>query len=272
MLRPPRWLEAIRSPSTAPASYDPDGDPITWQWSQVSSTTPITLSATDQAIVTFTVPATISVPETAVFGLTVSDDRGASGSTTVSVILLPNYSPPRAVPQASPSPADAGTTVTLDGSNSTVSPGLSLTYQWQQLNSPPDPAVTLSAGDQAVVTFTTPPTASTSLTLTFQLTVSDGSNANSATVDVVVAPTNQPPVAVAALTPLHPVLIGDTVTLDGSGSYDPDDDPITFFWQQLNSPPDPGMAHLSHRPGDRHVQRVGRRFPATGPDLPPDRN
>jgi prepilin-type N-terminal cleavage/methylation domain-containing protein len=42
--------------------------------------------------------------------------------------------------------------------------------------------------------------------------------------------TNHPPTAAFTVTP-NPVVAGNSVTFDGSGSNDPDGDPLTYFWQ-----------------------------------------
>ena len=47
---------------------------------------------------------------------------------------------------------------------------------------------------------------------------------------------NQPPVAVASWDPQEGIVEGDPVTLDGSGSYDPDDDPLIYNWEQTGGP------------------------------------
>ena len=47
---------------------------------------------------------------------------------------------------------------------------------------------------------------------------------------------NQPPVAVASWDPQEGIVEGDPVTLDGSGSYDPDDDQLTYEWVQTAGP------------------------------------
>lgn len=48
------------------------------------------------------------------------------------------------------------------------------------------------------------------------------------------APPNQPPIANAG--PDQTVTVGTLVTLDGSGSSDPDDDPIAFAWRFVSQP------------------------------------
>src|SRR3990170_187172 len=64
------------------ASSDPDGDPISLSWNQTSGT-PISLSSTSEAILTFTAPANGA---TLRFELTVSDEKSYSvGEVTVSV-------------------------------------------------------------------------------------------------------------------------------------------------------------------------------------------
>jgi uncharacterized repeat protein (TIGR01451 family) len=58
---------------------------------------------------------------------------------------------------------------------------------------------------------------------------------NVATATILVNRINDPPVAVAA-GPAQPVNVGDTVQLDGSGSYDVDKDPLTYSWSFFSIP------------------------------------
>ncbi|TCC23473.1 PKD domain-containing protein [Kribbella speibonae] len=127
-----------------------------------------------------------------------------------------------------PQSAVAGTTVTLNGSG-TDADGDALTYAWTQTGGP---AVTLSSTTAAKPTFTAPSSAST---LTFSLVVRDGTaNSAAATTTVTTTPVNRVPVANAGTA--QTVNTGTTVTLDGSGSHDPDNDPLTYAWTQTGGP------------------------------------
>ncbi|MFH1563861.1 MAG: fibronectin type III domain-containing protein, partial [Nitrospirota bacterium] len=46
---------------------------------------------------------------------------------------------------------------------------------------------------------------------------------------------NNPPVAIISA-PLRPVKVNDLVILDGTKSYDPDSNPITYYWRQIAGP------------------------------------
>ena len=116
-----------------------------------------------------------------------------------------------------------GVQVTLDGSRSSDLDGDTLTYAWEQ---PAGPSVTLSSATAVSPTFTAP---STATTLTFKLTVSDGRGGRDT--DTVTIRVNRPPVAEAG--PAQTVDAGATVTLDGTGSRDPDRDALTYSWEEL---------------------------------------
>ena len=130
--------------------------------------------------------------------------------------------------------ANAGAVVTLDGSLSTdpdvpndLTPG-PLTFSWTQTAGAP---VALSGANTATPTFTAP---NVDGTLTFQLTVTDDEG-NSATdtveITIIGAIVNLPPTANAG--PDQAVNGNAAVTLDGSGSSDPDaGDSLTFSWTQ----------------------------------------
>ncbi len=122
--------------------------------------------------------------------------------------------------------------VQLDGNAST---GANLTFLWEQLAGPP---VTLSATVDPKPSFTSPDLAGGfgSQTLTFRVTVRDAAGAtDSDSVDITVVNINHAPVAEPGAD--QRVKEGSLVTLDGSSSYDPDVDPITYRWEQTGGQP-----------------------------------
>jgi hypothetical protein len=117
--------------------------------------------------------------------------------------------------------------VTLDGSGTFDQDGDVLTYDWVQTAGTP---VTLIDADTATPTFTAPLVGAGGDTLTFELTVDDGSDSASSTVNVIVENVNHDPIAMAGDDQTKDE--GASVTLDGTGSNDPDSDSLTYSWMQ----------------------------------------
>jgi len=124
-------------------------------------------------------------------------------------------------------------TVILDGSLSSDPDSDPLTYTWTQLGGPDVGA--LDTLDPVHPTFVAPTVPSGGATLTFELVVNDGSADSEAdTVDITIKNVNHPPVADAGSD--QAVAEESPVLLDGSASYDVDDDLITFTWLQVGGP------------------------------------
>ncbi len=171
-------------------SSDPDaGTTLSYSWTQQSGVS-VTLSNANVAGPSFDAPdvTAVNTPEVLRFQLTVSDGS-LSNSATVDITVEDNGQGVN-----SPPTADAGgdqtvlelVTVNLDGTGSSdPDPGDSLSYSWVQTGGP---NAGLTGANTAQPSFTSPDvTAGSPVTLTFELTVSDGTDDATDTVDVVVS-------------------------------------------------------------------------------------
>lgn len=203
-------------------------------WQQLAGT-PVTLSSATAAAPTFVAP---SIGATMLrFRLTVTCGNKSDSTTgDVNVTDVVTNAPPTALASATPDNAREGERVSLDGTASyDIDPGTTLTYQWSQTSGSPTVVLDAASADGSIVTFFAPNTPiDTGATLTFRLVVSDGTLTGTTDKSVNIVWTNDPPVAALACpaTGIFEVDEGDTVTLDGSGSRDPDGQIVSYSWSQ----------------------------------------
>jgi hypothetical protein len=205
-------------------SSDSDGTIESYSWVQTGGQS-VTLSGASTVRPTFTAP---DISETLTFELTVTDDRDATASDFVYINVFQANKPPVANAGADQTVA-VGDTVTLDGSDSNDTDGDSMTFSWS--------FVSLPAGSNATFTDTkaVQPSFSVDLPGTYvaQLIVNDGT-LDSAPDTVAISTENSAPVADAGADQV--ALVGETVTLDGSGSHDIDGDQLTIAWSFVSIP------------------------------------
>jgi len=191
-------------------SSDPEGTTLSYAWDFGDGTAPASTAVATHA---FTSPGPHTVT------LTVTDGHGLSGTDTVSV-QVGNESPTAAL-VVTPDPGHALEVLTFDGSGSTdaETPG-QLSYSWTFGDGS---ATTYSSSTQTTHAYD----AAGAYTVTLRVRDPKGA-VDTQTSDVQVLP-NGAPTAVATATP-NPVHVGSPVTFDGTGSTDPDGDPLTYTW------------------------------------------
>ncbi|MEE3361532.1 MAG: Ig-like domain-containing protein [Pseudomonadota bacterium] len=229
---PDQAVDAGSTVTLSGSATDPDGQTITYVWSQTAGSA-VTLSSTTAASPTFTAPAmAIGDPDIILtFSLIVNDGVASSSADSVTITVS---APTNIAPVANAGTdlvVASGASVTLTGSG-VDQDNDPLTLAWSQLSGT---TVSLSSTTAASPTFTAPTLAVNGAdeVLEFQLIVNDGTvdSAPDTVLVTVVAPTNSAPVADAGVDQV--VASGASVTLSG-GATDGDADDLTYVWSQLS--------------------------------------
>jgi uncharacterized repeat protein (TIGR01451 family) len=164
--------------------------------------------------------------------VTVTADNGNGGLSTALFELVVHNIAPSVKINGAPASSPAGTPINLTASVMDASPedtSAGFSYAWNVYRD----STLFTSGNAASFSFT--PNLSGNYQVTLQAADKDG-GANTDTMTITVEQTNQPPIANAG--PDQTVNPSQLVTLDGSGSSDPDNgpEPLSFVWTQTSGP------------------------------------
>lgn len=218
-------------------SYDPDGDPITFHWTIDSAPTGSALLDADNP---FSVnderdPGTTFTPDaegTFVISLVVIDGRGSVSTPDRTTITISSGSAPVAN-AGDDQTANVGDTVSVDGGESWDRLGRDLTYAWTFAQVPGTSALTGLRGDSSAAASFEPDVSGLYLVA---LVVDNGLEVSDP--DTIIIRVN----AGASDAPIADAgddVSGDDCTdipLDGSGSYDPNGEPLEYAWDLEERP------------------------------------
>jgi len=207
------------------ASFDPEGKPLSYQWNLLS----VPFGSTTALSSLSSVKPTFSADLPGIYVATLIVNDGNSNSTlAVNSVTAASGNIAPIANAGSNLLVPVGANVTLDGTTSSDANNDPLTYKWILLSKPVGSVAALSSSISAKPTFK----ADLPGTYVASLVVNDGLLNSLATSVAVTA--NAIPVAIAGAD--QSVKLGVVVKLDGSKSFDLNNDALKFQWQLLSKP------------------------------------
>ncbi len=163
--------------------------------------------------------------------LIVNDGTVSSPADTVVIMAAPAGNLPPTANAGPDQAVNVGQTVTLNGTGSSDPEASALTYTWSLVSVPTGSAAALSDPAAVQPTFV----ADSAGEFVVQLIVNDGVLSSVADTAVIAAGGgNLPPTSNAG--PDQAVTVGQTVTLNGTGSSDPEASALTYTWSFVSVP------------------------------------
>ena len=211
-------------------SYDLDDDQLTYSWALIDAPADASVQLSDSSAVLPTFEASHAGSYT--FSLVVNDGIDDSNVDTVTINTINSVPVADAGDDQS---VEVGNVANLDGSDSFDADGDALSYRWS-LSTKPDGSNATISDDASVTPMISIDKAGVYIA---QLIVSDGID-DSAPDSVIVTTANVRPIAKAGAD--DNAKTGETVVLDGSQSYDPDGDNITYHWNITSQPEDSNVS------------------------------
>ncbi|NNF16624.1 MAG: hypothetical protein HKN70_07735, partial [Gammaproteobacteria bacterium] len=206
-------------------SSDVDGDPITYIWDFLLVPPTSSAALDDPAAVMPTFTA--DLPGDYILQLVVNDGEDDSAPD---MVTISTFNTPPVADAGLDQTAPVSATVLLSGAGSSDANNDPLTYAWSLITVPGGSTAALSSTNTVDTSFVI----DVAGTYVAELIVNDGFE-DSTPDTVTITTENTAPVADAG--PDQTVTVGETVGLDGSASFDVDDDPLNYSWSLITSPP-----------------------------------
>ncbi|MHA2610372.1 MAG: PKD domain-containing protein [bacterium JZ-2024 1] len=218
-------------------AVDPDGDPLSYEWSQVSPSTPVgSFSDISSPNTIWTAPEILHDTQ---FTLKVQVSDGLfTIERSITLLVLGDNDPPRILAGPSANPPSIWEKTPTQLSVTAEDPeGYPISYLWEQIL-PSTPQGSFSNPTQANTTWTAPNLVQDT-TVTLRLTLQDPQGGvTQTTLDIPVRAINDAPVITSILA--NPSQITDArpnnVTLLTANAYDPEGETVTYLWTQVNPP------------------------------------
>ncbi|MCG7499663.1 PKD domain-containing protein [Vibrio sp. Of7-15] len=211
-------------------SVDKDQDLITYQW--VIQSKPDNSEATLKNAQTVLPEFTADKSGTYIIELVVHDGKVASRPNQVKIVAISQSENSAPVANAgADSSASLVRMALLLGTQTTDADGDELYYYWELIGQPENSAPELSFQTSSNIASMTTDVAGDYVV---KLTVSDGKAFSSDTVKVTFYYENVPPVSGVNNSMI--ALVGASVPLDGSSSFDANDDPLMYQWSVTSKP------------------------------------